>query len=490
MKHITILFLLLICLIGCSDDDLIVSPPDKLGSSEVITSNADLRKAVNAVYNMMINTNYYGSFYLTSGDMLGDDAIVPKFSSGSRSPYFIYDWTKAYTSTSLYATAYGAIAHINDVLIRAESLENTDSKIALLAEIKALRAIIHFDVAKLYGPLPVNLGKGKIKDGALCIPKMDKVKLQNDYEGMLRVSVHEIYKFITEELEAALPHMPTGKVQGTLGQDGVKAALSRIYLYMGKYDLAYKYAKQLISDPATYSILSIDSYVDSWGQAFSSESIFELVINEANGMSYSSIGWIVKADKLASRGMAKSKRFEDLMNQDLNDVRNNLFELYTDPIKGSGYLPSKKYPGITDIYYNNIKVFRVSEIYLIASECLLKSENLQDKSEAARLLNLIRDNRTTTNPQKYNASTITILDVLHERRLELFAEGHRAWDLWRNQMPVSRWSSLPDKELGYSSDKSDGVIEFDDYKNILPIDESQLELLPEQYREVQQNPGY
>jgi len=490
MKHITILFLLLICLIGCSDDDLIVNPPNKLGSSEVITSNTDLRKAVNAVYNMMISTSYYGSFYLTSGDMLGDDAIVPEFASGSRSSYFAYDWTKAYTSTSLYAVAYGAIAHINDVLIRSESLENTDTKIALLAEIKALRAIIHFDVAKLYGPLPVNLGKGKIKDDALCIPKMDKVKLQNDYEGMLRVSVHEIYKFIIEELEAALPYMPKDKVQGTLGQDGVKAALSRIYLYMGKYDLAYKYAKQLISDPTTYSILSIDSYVDSWGKAFSSESIFELVINEANGMSYSSIGWIVNADKLAARGMAKSRRFEALMDQDLNDVRNSLFELYTDPIKGSGYLPSKKYPGIADVFYNNIKVFRLSEIYLIASECLLKSENLQDKSEAARLLNLIRDNRTTTNPHKYNASSITILDVLHERRLELFAEGHRAWDLWRNQMSVIRWNSLVDKELGYSNDKSDGVIEFDDYKNIFPIDESQLELLPEKYRKTQQNPGY
>ena len=491
MKNIAILLLLFTCLVGCTDDDLVVNPHDKLGSAEVITSEDDLRNAVNAVYDVMTSTSYYGNFYLTAGDMLGDDAITPKFSSsGSVSPYFKYDWTKTYSTTSVYENAYYAIAHINDVLVRAESLEETESKIALISEIKALRALLHFDVAKLYGPLPINLGKGNIEIDALCVPKMDQLKSQTDYKGMLRVSVSEIYKFITEELETALPHMPTGKISGTLGQDGVKAALSRIYLYMGKYDLAYKYADQLISDPTKYSIISRDSYIDSWGQPFASESIFELVINEADGKSYSSIGWSVMANDLGGRVMSSSKNFEDLMEQDANDIRRDWFELYSDPNRGSGYLPSNKYPGIGSVYFNNIKVFRASEMYFIAAECLLKSTTNMDKAKAANRLNMVRDNRTTTEPSKFNASNITIEDILHERRLELFAEGHRAFDLWRNQMPVRRWSSLEEKELGYTSDQSDGVIEFDDYKRLVPISESQLELLPVEYQEAQQNPGY
>ena len=102
----------------------------------------------------------------------------------------------------------------------------------------------------------------------------------------------------------------------------------------------------------------------------------------------------------------------------------------------------------------------------------------------------MRKERTTTEPEKYTAA-LTIDDILYERRLELFAEGHRAWDLWRNQKPVVRWRNADEKDkYKFRKDRSEGVIEFDYFKNILPIHEEQLFLLPDNLRDQQQNPGY
>lgn len=485
MKKIIVLIVIVITVFACSDDNLQVSPSTKLGSDEAITSDADLRLATNGVYDQMTTSTYYGGKYITHGDMLGDDAINPRFASGWLSGYFTYSWSKIATPSAFYNQAYYSIAHINDVLEKAEKLKDTPKKTALIAELKALRAIIHFDVAKLYGPLPVNLGKGNIKDKALCVPIMDKKKDPKDYEGMLRKTVRDVYAFISSELENTLPHLPKGKQNGKLGADGAKAALARTYLYMGEMKKAYKYAKELID---SYQLIPRDEYVNSWMQTYTSEAIFELSVSSDDNLGINSIGYYVLADGTNGyKEIAASFHFEELMRADPSDVRFDLFVHADEGSKGKGYLPTKKYPGRGgDPYVNNIKVYRVSEMYLIAAEAKLKSG---ENAEAASLLNTLRAERTTTNPNKYTAS-LSIDDVLYERRLELFCEGHRAWDLHRNQRSIVRWNSLKEKEAGYLDDESDGVIEFNWYKTILPIHESQLLLLPETYRVSQQNPGY
>lgn len=229
--------------------------------------------------------------------------------------------------------------------------------------------------------------------------------------------------------------------------------------------------------------------VESWAVAYTSEAIFELDVTSDDNRGINSIGYYVLADGTQGyKELAASKHFEDLMAGDPEDERFKLF-VYNEEQKGKGYLPTKKYPGRDgDVYVNNIKVYRLSEMYLIASEAKLK---LGDKAAAAKLLNDLRKERTSTDPEKYTAGAITIDDVLYERRLELFAEGHRAWDLWRNQKPVVRWTTADEKkDFFYDRDQSEGVINFDHYKAIFPIAEGQLLLIPEEYRASQQNPGY
>ena len=486
MKKIICFISFLLSFSACKDSELNINPSDSLDSRSAITTVDDLNAAVLGAYNRMTINTYYDGQYLTAGDMLGDDALSPYSGSGWLNTYSDYSWTKIACPTNLYKHIYKLIAHMNDVLERSKNLQESPAKTKLIAEIKALRAMVHFDLSKLYGPLPVNLGKGKIKSDALCIPIMDGPKPIKEPESMLRQPVTKVYEFIIKELENALPNLETGKINGRLGQDGATAVLARAYLYIGNYEKAFEYADKLIKNKA-YSLIPRTEYVKSWKTAYTSEAIFELDVTQEDNNGIASIGYYALADGTQGyKDISSSPHFDELKAQDQEDERFKLFVWYEDN-KGSGFFPTPKYPGREMYAVNNIKVYRLSEIYLIAAEALLK---LGRGSEAAILLNSLRKERTTTEPEKYTAA-LTIDDILYERRLELFAEGHRAWDLWRNQKPVVRWRNADEKDkYKFRKDRSEGVIEFDYFKNILPIHEEQLFLLPDNLRDQQQNPGY
>ena len=90
--------------------------------------------------------------------------------------------------------------------------------------------------------------------------------------------------------------------------------------------------------------------------------------------------------------------------------------------KGDGALP---HGGELDI-----KVFRYADLLLLAAEANLKNG---DASRATELVNLVveraRNSGNGTIPADY--TTVTLDDILEERKRELGLEGHRFFDLVR-----------------------------------------------------------
>ena len=96
----------------------------------------------------------------------------------------------------------------------------------------------------------------------------------------------------------------------------------------------------------------------------------------------------------------------------------------------------------------------------------------------------LRKNRTTTDPERYNAG-YDLDDVLYERRLELIGEGHRCFDLWRNQRSVVKYDGTPNFQWTEFDE-----MPFDDYHVILPLPVRELDLMSVEDKNSQQNPGY
>lgn len=488
--------LIVALLSGCKMDTL---PSSALRSGEAFEKPSDMEKAVLAVYDEMLSQYYYNGLMLTAGDMMGDDARASFAGSSHIDAYYGYGWTKIAAPKDSYSTIYWIIAHINDTLDRSAGMSDSSEKQAKEAELRALRAIAHFDISKLYGPLPVMLGKGKIKPDVICVPVMDKVKPIKETGEMLRQPVTAVYNFVISELEAVLSKLPAGKVQGRLGQDGVKAVLARAYLYKGDYAKAYKYANEVITS-GNYMLVSRANYIASFRTIYNSESIFELDVTSDDNGGINSMGYYVLADGTTGyKELVASAHLAKDIKEDADDIRltlqsadtPGLFVPYSDnKTKGTDYFPTNKWPGRGDnSQVNNIVVYRLSEMYLIAAECALKAG---DTSRAKALVDELRSNRIRGYVAA-NHPTVTLDDILQERRVELFGEGHRAFDLRRNLMDNVRFTN-PEEQEAYRYDKhsplAPGVVPFDDHRNWLPFNESQLVLFPEELRDSQQTPGY
>ena len=196
--------------------------------------------------------------------------------------------------------------------------------------------------------------------------------------------------------------------------------------------------------------------------------------------STSAMGWFMASDYWIAR-----------MNEDPGDVRWGVMD-YDESIKDTGverYGSCYKYSGSTTFAGDgkgsatavNIKVIRLSEIYLIAAEAAIGTGN---KAKAADYLNAIR--RRSPNLAPATAATVTVDMVLSERSKELFAEGHRFFDMMRLNKTITFNDDFiyPFVVITHREKTIDRTF----YKTILPI--SIDELNANEAIRSQQNPGY
>lgn len=466
---------------SCGDDYLSVNPSTAVGDAVVIETASDVANALNGAYDILTDKNYYQGDYLMIADMMGDDFLNPTWSSNWLNGYYNYSWTKISSSQSdQYEVIFYGINHINEILAKTSKIEQSAEITNYVAQLRALRALMYFDIVRMYGPLYVNLGKGDISADALGVSIL-REPVEDVFASFYRDKTSDVYDFIIGELEEVVNDVNASVNNGYMNKYAVEALMARVYLYMGNNTKAFDMAKDVI-DCVYYSLLSYDDYVASWKEQYTTESIFELAVSADDNESWDNIGYYV--DPEGYKEAIATDDFVQLMTADPTDVR---FGLLTYDESVDAYYPNLKYPGRGDkVFVNNPKIFRLSEMYLIAAEAALKNGN---STLAGTYLSDLREKRSTTEPRKYESS-VSIDDILYERRLELFCEGHRAWDLWRNQRSVVRYTSASEKLEKRHTDVSGGTIEFDNYKTIAPILEREIELIPKEDRDSQQNPGY
>ena len=91
----------------------------------------------------------------------------------------------------------------------------------------------------------------------------------------------------------------------------------------------------------------------------------------------------------------------------------------------------RKYPGTAanGLLVNDIKICRLSEMYLIKAEALVATNDLSGAAAAVKAVRDARSNRVSV--LSYADATAAYKDILNERRIEFMAEGFRFLDLKR-----------------------------------------------------------
>lgn len=479
IKITLIYFAVAAFLFSCSDEFLDIDPQMNLSTDMAIGNVADATVALTGVYDGLQSTEtYYARDFVVAADISGDDVKVSPQNSGRFLTEYNLSWTAAGgVHGGFWNRAYNTINRTNNILSRIDGLEaigpnQIAEKDHIQGEALALRALVHFDLvrvfAKPYSWDPNALGVPYMSASVISLPARDPLSF--------------VYDRIIEDLLDAIDYltMPEGVTIRPRGPEaftlrGAQALLARVYLYKGDWANARAMAETVINSNK-YSLVSNANYIQSWGQDFSTESIFSIAMIHPNDYSATNaLGYIyVRAgygdlhptneiinllENAGGTAPGDDVRFDAFIKMESNDVQ------YINKFPGRG--------GVNGL--DNTPVIRLSEMYLIAAEA---AANIGGQDAAAQgFLNAIVKRG---NP---NAADITLTgDALKERialekRIEFAFEGHRFFDIKRRSENLSR---------GADCTADVCFLEHGSNRLILPIPRREIEANPN----MVQNPGY
>lgn len=476
-----IAIVLLLGFISCDKDFLDVTPSNSGDASTSIETLADAEVMMTGIMEGMTSISYYGRNFIIYAEAKGGELTTYSMGRGLDGLYSFNHSPTTGSNSGFWNSIYNSILQTNNLLVNIEELESEGSEEDfdnLKGQALTARALMYFDLVRIYGK-------------AYTYDK-DSYGVPNVLEPLdasampTRATVAENYNQILQDLEDAEPLITKDKVKGYLNYYANKAIQARVHLTMGNYPEALAAAEEVI-DSGVYSLYSNSDWVASWTEQFGSESIFELAVlpNEADlGNSSLSI-YLRRQGHQSSSAIGQfvaSDYYLDRLGQDPDDVRWGVM----DEDEGGRLGASYKYSGDIDINGDgkstgtavNIKVIRLSEMYLIAAEAALHS----DKDLAASYLNKIRSRSPNLAPA--TQSNIDIDMVLDEKSKELFTEGQRYFDMLRLDKSIT----FNDDMAGVPVSTRPKTIDRTFYRAILPISQEEINANPEIGK--QQNPEY
>jgi hypothetical protein len=296
----------------------------------------------------------------------------------------------------------------------------------------------------------------------------------NPYDLPARSSVGEVYNQIVSDYQAAFANAPDYTSSVYLSKYAIEGLLAKAYLYMGDYQNAKNAAVDVINN-APFTLVTPANYDAYWSdpapRTDAVETLFEVDADVINNNGFDDLGGIYIN---GYQDIYASRQVYDLYSN--TDVRKTVLIEGTTKL-GTDAVLVNKYPNAQNTDRDNLKVMRLSEVYLIAAEA---SARLGNDTDARLYLNTLMAQRDPS--LVYNSSGDQLIsDIITERRKELAFEGDRLFDLNRLMLPIERVAnpgSLPaELSIPYSSDL-----------RIYPIPQDEIQANPN--LETEQNPGY
>ncbi|MDR3268382.1 MAG: RagB/SusD family nutrient uptake outer membrane protein [Tannerella sp.] len=485
MKKIFIIAAAVILSAGMSscDDFLELNPTDSASAEGAIHTAADAKVMINGVMRSMTSEYYYGKDMFLYGDVKGGDVAVRSLGRGDDALYTFNHSETSNAFGSYWSQIYYCLLQLNNLLANIERIDAEGNGSADLDEYKGqaltLRALLYFDLVRLYGR-PYTEDNGASQGVPMPLKVLDV------YTQETRITVAANYAQILKDLADAAPLLSKTVTKGYVNYYANKAIQARAYLFMGRLGDALAAAEEIIGDKK-YTLYDNDAWVASWSSEFGSESILELgIYQDEADLGRSSLGYyFMRYGKLtgAMGWFMASDFFIERLGEDPDDVRWGIMDY--DEIAETRFGACNKYTGNDNRGDKgspsavNIKVIRLSEIYLIAAEAALSS----DKAKAAGYLNEIR-RRSSLAPATEESVSLDM--VLDEKSKELYCEGHRYFDMMRHGRSITFNDEILQGSI--SASVRPKTIDKTFYKTILPIPKAELDANPALVS--QQNPGY
>ena len=475
--------LIAIALLGFSfsscSDFLEQNPQTDLSENDFYKTADDILSAVNGAYSSLQEGDIYGNWYVF-GEIPSDNTRNQLSGSVTTQNEFdqFYIDTQNSMIASFWKAAYKVINRTNTVLGRIDGIEiNAELANRYKLECKFIRALMYFNLVRVYGDVPLVL---------------KEISISESYD-ILREPKENVYNQIIADLKEAqgLPVSYSTAEDGRATQGAAKALLADVYMTLHKYAEAETILAEIINS-GRYSLLentpgslNIDGYKNVFSPVNhnSKEGIFEIQFlkggygegsNYANNFAPENSGTNVVA--VGGTGGNNIPEMDIYNAYEEGDLRRD-FSMslgYYDNRKNNEWVESRYVCKFMDVPYqnndasNNYPVIRYADVILVYAEALNQNGKT---AEACKYLNMTRRRgfgyqTTETSPvdlQTTDKAQFALM-VEQERRVELAFENHRWFDLIRTGRAVEVM-----KSKGFSLNETN---------LICPIPQKQIDVNP------------
>jgi tetratricopeptide (TPR) repeat protein len=374
-------------------------------------------------------------------------------------------------------------------ILEFQNKTDFEGKTQLIAETRFLRAYYQFELVKWFGGIPMK-GDVRFKIG--------------DEKTVPRSSVEEVYASIEADLVFASANLsPIAAQKGRVTKGAAQALLGKAYLFQGKFSQAANTLQALINT-SPYSLETDYNKMFELDGENGPESVFEVQYTDVEGAGF---GCLQCSEGNVAVGFSGIRNYSgpvfssgfsfNLPTQESSDAFETgdkrkavaILDIAAWAGANSGvsygkgnedtgffnrkYLPRKRSDDAAgDLNLtnpNNYRAIRYADVLLMAAEAYNRGEI--DDAKAREYLNQVRRRAFGDNNHDIAASGAALTDfILAERRVELFGEGHRFFDLVRTGKAAG---TIP----GFTANKNELFP--------LPIEEIQFA-----NGNWEQNPGY
>lgn len=415
----------------------------QVSDTQMFSSRSGFLEALSGIYIDMGSDECYGKYYTWSVN----DLVAYPYSPNPSIEITVWQSHKYNLQAAvpvirdMWRGGYNIIANVNRVLKELENttvLSYSDEKQVVKGELLAIRAYVHFDLVRMFGPV----GYGDEDKKKLTIPYATAYEKAPAPQH----SLEETMALVLADIDAALqclekdPVTDNGAEQflATCNTDGywngrtrhlnyyaVLALKARVFAWMDRIPEAAEIAKQVMDETLEKGIVSWidpDSIVkavsnDDRDWTFSSEHLFSLDITglyskvQPYHFSLSNSGTFITVDYLTIDAV-----FNQGIVSNQEDIRGPALMM---SYNTSGYTLNKFFGSSTQKapFRDRMPMLRLSEMLLLRAEDAI-GQNQAD--EAKELLALLREKRGITSPAGVSADE-TFLDEEYVR--EFVGEG-------------------------------------------------------------------
>lgn len=469
-----IAILALVMSFGCAEDYLDTVPTDAVSESLVFTTTQNAFSALNGIHrSLFIRYDSQGQpgegGVMIMREVLGEDVVM----TGRANNWFVTtsQWLTHRNENAgdvrfVWRFYYKIIGNANLIIANIDNAVGPQAdKNEIKGQALAYRAWAHFNLVQLFGER-YKVGGG---NSQLGVP----IVTEPITEGGPRNTVEEVYAQANTDIDAAIALLDDGRnAKSHININVAKGIKARIALTQGNWAAAASLAREA---RAGFELMSASQLYGGFNDVSNPEWIWGSRQIDDQQTFFASYFAYMSLNFSSTNIRGNPKAINRLLYNKISstDARKGLWDPnaanpalrdpFIDQVTLSNfakrnYMNRKFVAQANASSVGDVPYMRAAEMYVLEAEALARSGS---DSQAAQVLFELANQRDPAYTLSTNTGQALIEEIMTQRRIELWGEGFRFYDLKRLDLPMNRnGSNHVDAVINGKYDEPAGTINW------------------------------